>query len=97
MVELAYAVCHGLQANNLGAPGEILHESWELERQTNDSVSNPEIARFYGLAKQAGATGGKLRGAGAGGFLAFYAPLDSHDKVRAALAALRRVEFRFER
>ena len=97
MVKLAYALCQELQANNLDAFGEILHENWELKKQINDSISNPEIDRFYSLARQAGATGGKLLGAGAGGFLVFYAHPECHERVREALGALRRVEFRFER
>jgi D-glycero-alpha-D-manno-heptose-7-phosphate kinase len=97
MVELAYALRTELQSNNLDAFGEILHENWELKKQINDSISNPEIDRFYDLARQAGAIGGKLLGAGAGGFLVFYADPNCHGRVREALHSLRRVEFRFER
>ncbi len=97
MVELAYQLCKELQGNNLEAFGEILHENWELKKQINDNISNPEIDRFYDLARQAGATGGKLLGAGAGGFLVFYAPPECHKSVCDSLNFLRRVEFRFER
>jgi D-glycero-alpha-D-manno-heptose-7-phosphate kinase len=97
MVKLAYALRDELHANNLDAFGEILHENWELKKQLHDSMSNPEIDEAYQAARCAGATGGKLLGAGAGGFLAFYAPPERHPEIRRALSRMRPVEFRFER
>ena len=60
-------------------------------------ISNSVIGRLkYARARKAGAEGGKLLGAGAGGFLMFYAPPESHDAIARALGDLRRMDFRFE-
>ena len=51
--------------------GELLHESWRLKRELADSVSNSQIDEIYDAARDAGAVGGKLLGAGGGGFMVF--------------------------
>ena len=65
--------------------GEILHESWILKRASMAGISNPRIDIYYEKALKAGAIGGKLLGAGSGGFLLFYAPPAKHDAIRSAL------------
>lgn len=85
-----------LQNGNPAAVGEILHENWMLKREMAGGISSAEIDQWYAAARRAGATGGKLLGAGGGGFLLFTVPLERQDEVRAALAQLREVPFRFE-
>jgi D-glycero-alpha-D-manno-heptose-7-phosphate kinase len=94
MVQLAHTFKHELQANNLPAIGEILHENWMLKRQILSQISTPAIDDWYNSARRAGAIGGKLLGAGGGGFLIFLAPPDRHDAIAAALPNLRRVSFK---
>ncbi|MFH7320752.1 GHMP kinase [Desulfurivibrio sp. D14AmB] len=96
MVELAYLLGEELQRNNVSAFGEILHENWELKKSMTAGVSNPEIDQWYDAARSAGAQGGKLLGAGAGGFLMFYAPPYQHQAIREALPGLRQVPMGFE-
>lgn len=96
MVELARQLKAELQKNHLDAFGEIIHENWELKRSLTRNVSNRAIDEWYRRARQAGAVGGKLLGAGSGGFLMFYAPRERHDAITRALKDLRRIDMRFE-
>mgnify|MGYP000861090771 CR=1 FL=1 len=96
MVSLAESLKQELQQNNLPAFGEIIHENWELKRQLSSGISTPAIDTWYRKARQAGALGGKLLGAGSGGFLMFYAPSERHPAIRQALGELRPIEFGFE-
>lgn len=75
--------------------GEILDNAWAKKRMLSDAVSTPEIDRLYSAARSAGAIGGKLLGAGGGGFLLVFAKPDHHDAIRARLGLLH-VPFRFE-
>lgn len=76
--------------------GEILHRGWELKRGLASKVSNSQIDEIYHAARQAGAIGGKLAGAGGGGFLLLCCPNGKQDKVRQALKGLRELPFRFQ-
>jgi len=96
MVELAYNLRDELQRGNLDSFGAILHDNWNLKKTLASGVSTDEIDTWYDLARDAGALGGKILGAGSGGFLIFYAPEDRHPDIEAALSFLRRVRFRFE-
>jgi len=96
MVELTYELRDELQAANLDNFGEILHENWVLKKSLADGVSNPIIDAAYEAALAAGATGGKILGAGAGGFLLFYAHESTHRSIETALAPLRRIPFTFD-
>ncbi|HWN96871.1 MAG TPA: GHMP kinase [Methylomirabilota bacterium] len=96
MAQLARELKAELQRNNISAFGEVLHEGWELKRSITSEISSAEIDGWYAAARQAGAAGGKLLGAGSGGFLMFYAPQEKHDAIAAALEGLRRIPFRFE-
>jgi D-glycero-alpha-D-manno-heptose-7-phosphate kinase len=68
--------------------GKLLHESWRLKRELADSVSNPKIDEIYEAALAAGAVGGKLLGAGGGGFMVLYAEADARERVRERLKNL---------
>jgi D-glycero-alpha-D-manno-heptose-7-phosphate kinase len=96
MVGLARQLKAELQKNNLQAFGEIIHENWELKRGLTGAVSSSAIDDWYDRARKAGAMGGKLLGAGNGGFLMFYAPKERHEAITRALKQLRRMDFSFE-
>ena len=96
MVELAYILRDELHNNNTAAVGEILHENWMLKKDMTAGISNPAIDAWYNQARAAGAIGGKILGAGAGGFLMLYAPRERHADVIAALPDMRHVPMGFE-
>jgi D-glycero-alpha-D-manno-heptose-7-phosphate kinase len=74
--------------------GNLLHESWKLKRSLADGVSTNEIDQIYDTAMSYGAIGGKLLGAGGGGFFLFVAPPQCHEKIRSRLRALVHVPFK---
>ena len=76
--------------------GRLLDEAWMHKRKLSSSVSSPVIDSFYETAKKAGAIGGKLLGAGGGGFLLLFVEPERQAKVRASLANLIHVPFHFE-
>jgi len=76
--------------------GEYLHQNWVLKRRLADGVSDEQIDRWYDLARAAGAIGGKLLGAGGGGFLLFFVPHARQEAVRAALRELRELPIRMD-
>jgi D-glycero-alpha-D-manno-heptose-7-phosphate kinase len=96
MVELARQLKAALQENNVEAFGEIIHENWILKKSLTDGITSSVIDEWYSRARKAGAVGGKLLGAGSGGFLMFYTPQEKQEPVARELAALRQVVFRFE-
>lgn len=76
--------------------GRLLHESWQLKKSLSDKVSNPYIDTIYDTAMKNGAMGGKVLGAGGGGFMLFFAPPEDRERVRQALSFLLHVPFRFD-
>jgi D-glycero-alpha-D-manno-heptose-7-phosphate kinase len=76
--------------------GHLLHESWTLKRQLSSRVTNPEIDDLYEAARRAGAIGGKLLGAGGGGFMLLFVRPEDRTRVAEAVGRLIRVPFRFE-
>lgn len=76
-----------LEKGNLDAVGELLDLGWQRKKTLAPSISNAFIDECYALARSKGALGGKITGAGGGGFLMFYCPRRSQPAVRAALAA----------
>jgi D-glycero-alpha-D-manno-heptose-7-phosphate kinase len=96
MVGLAHDLKNELQKNNLDAFGEILHENWMLKKQMASTISNDQIDGWYQKARKNGALGGKLLGAGGGGFLLFYAPETKHKDIIAALPYLRTMKVGFD-
>lgn len=76
--------------------GKLLDKSWQLKKKLSHQITNPQIDQAYDAAMSAGAFGGKLCGAGGGGFLMFFAPKETKEKIRSALKGLLEVEFRFE-
>jgi len=76
--------------------GKLLHESWKLKKSLSDRVSTPYIDNIYDTAMKNGAIGGKILGAGGGGFILFFVPPENRDKVRQSLGFLLHVPFRFD-
>jgi D-glycero-alpha-D-manno-heptose-7-phosphate kinase len=76
--------------------GHLLHENWSLKKRLSSQISNPMIDGCYETAMACGAYGGKLCGAGGGGFLVFFAPLDAIPRIREGLKDLLEVEFLLE-
>lgn len=76
--------------------GLLLDETWQLKRHTGKAVSTDSIDLIYEKAKKAGALGGKLLGAGGGGFFLFYVPQERQSKVKRELSGLMQVPFSFE-
>lgn len=94
---MAHEGRHAMQAGQFEAIGELLHEGWELKKQLASQISNSEIDEMYAAARNAGAIGGKIAGAGGGGFLLLYCPPEKRSAVRAALAHLQELPFQIER
>jgi D-glycero-alpha-D-manno-heptose-7-phosphate kinase len=94
LVDEALVVLQG--EGNLRAFGELLHESWLAKRSLSSEVSNSEIDDVYQAALASGAVGGKLLGAGGGGFLLLFASPDRHAALRAKFDGMIDVPFRFE-
>ncbi|MEQ1948699.1 MAG: GHMP kinase [Bryobacteraceae bacterium] len=95
MVGLAEAAFTELSAGRLDALGGLLHQSWQIKKRIASGASNEVIDEAYDAACLAGAEGGKILGAGGGGFLMFYAPRERHASIRQALSKLRETPFRF--
>jgi D-glycero-alpha-D-manno-heptose-7-phosphate kinase len=93
---LGYQIRDALEAGKLVRFGELLHEHWEHKKRRSGGISNPQIDKWYSLAMKSGAVGGKLVGAGGGGFLMFYA--GDRNRLRQAMCAegLEEVRFRFD-
>src|SRR6476659_2609863 len=94
--DLGYQSQEALEVGDLHKFGELMNVHWERKKQRSGGMSNPDIDKWYNLAMDNGALGGKLIGAGGGGFLMFYA--EDKTKLRHALtqAGLREVRFRFD-
>lgn len=86
-----------LTHDNVDALGLIMNANWEQKRKLASGITNPLIDRAYHAALSAGATGGKLLGAGGGGFLLFYVPESKHNAVKNALSDLLYMKFGFSK
>ena len=76
--------------------GTLLHESWKLKRSLSTKVSTPKIDEIYETGIKAGAIGGKILGAGGGGFILFFAAPENHNKIIDRLKKLVHVTFKFD-
>jgi D-glycero-alpha-D-manno-heptose-7-phosphate kinase len=93
---MAYEAYDEVKAGNPDAIGELLHESWQLKKQLASQISNTSINEMYDAARNAGAIGGKISGAGGGGFLLLYCPQEKQEAVRESLSSLQELPFKFE-
>lgn len=94
MVKEGISIVTGRQP--ITAFGELMHEGWLLKQSLSTQISNPEIDTLYEIARTAGAVGGKVTGAGGGGFMLFLAPPERHTAIQAALHHIIHVPFQFE-
>ncbi len=85
-----------LQKNKIREFGRLLDESWKIKRQLSSKVSTPQIDNIYETAQRAGAIGGKVLGAGGGGFVLLFAPPSAQKKIKEKLKNLLFVPFKFE-
>jgi D-glycero-alpha-D-manno-heptose-7-phosphate kinase len=76
--------------------GEMLNETWKLKRSLSNKISNSEIDSMYDKAIASGAVGGKLLGAGGGGFMLFFVPKEDQDSVKEALCGYLHIPFKFD-
>jgi D-glycero-alpha-D-manno-heptose-7-phosphate kinase len=95
-VQLAADLRDALASSDLTAFGEILHEGWLVKKTMAEGTSSDRIDHWYACARAHGARGGKITGAGGGGFLLLYASPDDHPRICQALPELKPVPLRFE-
>ncbi|MFA5162784.1 MAG: hypothetical protein WC421_11150 [Elusimicrobiales bacterium] len=96
MVELVWKTRDALYAGDLRAFGKILNENWQLKRGLAGGITNPAIDGLYEKGLRAGAEGGKLLGAGGGGFMLFCCLPENQSRLRAALAGYGEMKFKFD-
>ncbi len=85
-----------LKTGNILDFGQLLHEGWKLKRSLSEKISTPHIDEIYNAAREAGAQGGKLLGAGGGGFVLIFASPQVQPHIRARLKNLLEIPFKFE-
>ena len=96
MCDITRVLRDELQNDNVDSMGKLLHENWMLKKTLASGIANPLVDDTYTRAIEAGATGGKLLGAGGAGFMIFYVPEGKHQDVRLALSNLREMEFEMD-
>ena len=96
MCGLAKDMKVALENNDISSFGRILNEGWQLKKELASGIANPAIDEAYEIAMKNGALGGKLLGAGGGGFLLFYCEEEKQDQLKKAIG-LRELDFSFER
>ena len=96
--EIGLEIKKALSTGDLQCFGQLLDEHWQNKKRRSDKISDPQIDRWYDIARENGALGGKVMGAGGGGFLVFFCPNGYKSCVRKALAAegLREMPFDFD-
>ena len=93
MVDESIAVLKGSDIDDFG---KLLDETWRLKRSLSSKIATPLVDEIYEAGRGAGATGGKLLGAGGGGFVLFFAKPEYQEKIKVRLAKLLNIPFRFE-
>jgi D-glycero-alpha-D-manno-heptose-7-phosphate kinase len=96
MYQLVQEAMKVLTSSDLKGFGRLLHESWMLKRTLSDKITTSHIDEIYEKGRKAGALGGKLLGAGGGGFVLIYAEPDRQPGVREALEGFLEIPFKFE-
>jgi len=96
MTHLAEELRDAMVDNDLDGFGEILHQGWMEKKKLAKGISNPKIDKWYEIARQQGAIGGKVLGAGGGGFLLLYAHPENFPDIMHALPELKPVSIKFE-
>ena len=96
MIKLSETMKESLIVNDIGAFGELLHEGWKYKRNLASAITTSLIDQYYEKARNAGAVGGKIVGAGGGGFLLFYCEEKFQNRVCEALSDLKETPMHFE-
>ena len=96
ITQLAQELRDSLHSNDITSFGEILHKGWSLKRSLTSNISNEKINALYDKGKNYGALGGKILGAGGGGFLLFYCEKEKQGKLRNAFKDLQELKFSFD-
>lgn len=94
--DLAIETENILKSGNIDQMGNILARNWELKKNLSSNITNEEIDKMYKTAIESRAEGGKIAGAGGGGFLLLYCKRENHDKLREAMKNYREVSFMLE-
>jgi D-glycero-alpha-D-manno-heptose-7-phosphate kinase len=94
--QMAWEARSEIERGDVDTLGVLIHRSWELKKRLAGKISNERLNDIYESARRAGAIGGKIAGAGGGGFLLLYVPYECQTSVRAALNGLQELPFRLE-
>lgn len=84
-----------LEKGDFQKTAELLHRGWSMKKELASGITNPQIDKMYNLARDSGAWGGKILGAGGGGFLLVMAPPENQPKIKEALSKYQLIPFRF--
>lgn len=95
--ELGYEILEAVESGNLDEVGKKFHAHWQHKKKISNKMTNPELNKIYEVALASGALGGKISGAGGGGFFTFYVP-QNHRKFREVMRGfkLREMRYRFD-
>jgi D-glycero-alpha-D-manno-heptose-7-phosphate kinase len=96
MRDISYRLFDSLRSGKWLVTGRLLDENWQLKKTLSEGISDSSIDKMYKKAIKLGAEGGKLVGAGGGGFLLMFASPDKHAAIKKALPKLREEPFEFE-
>ena len=96
MVEMVLSAEQALAEGDVAQIGKMLDDAWNLKKQMSSGISNPLINEMYTKAKNAGAVGGKILGAGGGGFMLLFVPPQEQERVRSAMREYKETQFGFE-
>ncbi len=96
MVELTHDLDYEFKSGRIDELGKILHEGWLLKQTISDKISSNKINELYSKGLKSGATGGKLLGAGAGGFILFYVPFENIEKFNNQFKLLKEYDFNLD-
>ena len=96
MTQLAWEMRNALVNGDLEEFGRLMSRNWELKRELSSMISNSIVDHYYDIAMSNGALGGKLLGAGGGGFLLFYCPRENQKRLRSSMYELMELDFEIE-
>ncbi len=96
LVATVDSVCEKLAQGDIECVGTELDRTWNIKKQLAGGISNPDIDKMYEIARSSGAIGGKILGAGGGGFMLLYVPEEKQESVRHSLKEYREVDFKID-
>jgi D-glycero-alpha-D-manno-heptose-7-phosphate kinase len=96
MRDIAYKTYDAIVSCDINKLGKLMDMNWQLKKKLSEGITDPIINSYYERAKKAGAIGGKLMGAGGGGFMLFVADSSKHDAIKRELSELQHEPFKFD-